>query len=334
MIHSRKSPTSWSLYLASACCAAALALAISPLAHGAETPKDVFPAPVYVTLQGSNKVEILPGGRTCDNLPSAHYVAVSPDGKQLLVSSASQPDAYLVNLPTCKKVATFDVGLVPQGVQISPNGHWGLAVGAGNGTVTIINMRTAKAVKTIKVGKTPHNARFTADSKRAYVTLQGAGAVAVINMQTLEKAGEFATPGLPHPHNLDLSANGKTLWIRGFVSKVAAVDLASHKVLAVIPVGTGHGGIDVAPGGHYVFAGAIADHVVDVIDAKTLKVVKRIDVGQGPHGVRASRNGQWVYAGVVGTNKIAVISTKTLNVVKQTPTEGKVPFWIAVVGHD
>ncbi|HEX7339913.1 MAG TPA: YncE family protein [Rhodanobacteraceae bacterium] len=334
MIHSRQSPASWCSYLAATCCAAALALVLSPVAHGAQSTKDVLPAPVYVTLQGSNKVEILPSGKTCDNLPSAHYVAVSPDGKQLLVSSAGQPDAYLVNLPTCKKVATFDVGPVPQGVQISPNGHWGLAVGAGDGTITIINMQTAKAVKTIKVGKTPHNARFTADSKLAYVTLQGAGAVAVINMQTLKKTGEFKTPGLPHPHNLDLSADGKTLWIRGFVSKVAAVDLTTHKVMAVIPVGLGHGGIDVIPGGRYVFAGAIADHVVDVIDPKTFKVVKRIDVGQGPHGVRASRDGQWIYAGVVGTNKIAVISTKTLDVVKQIPTEGNVPFWIAVAGHD
>src|SRR5690625_4563267 len=148
----------------------------------------------------------------------------------------------------------------------------GLAVGAGNGTVTVINVQTAKAVKTIKVGETPHNARFTAGSKLAYVTLQSVGAVAVTDMQTLEKTGDFAMPGMPQPHNIDLSADGKTLWIRGLVSKVAAVDLASHKVLAMIPVGTGHGGIDVAPGGHYVFAGAIADHAVDVIDPKTLEV--------------------------------------------------------------
>lgn len=207
-------------------------------------------------------------------------------------------------------------------------------VSAGNGTVTIIDMHTAKAVATIAVGKTPHNARFTANSKLAYVTLQGAGAIAVVDLQTLKKTGEFPVPGLPHPHNLDLSANGKILWIRGLIAKVAAVDLATHKVLVVIPVGLGHAGIDVIPGGHYVFTGAIADHVVDVIDPKTFKVIKRVDVGQGPHGVRASRNGRWVYAGVTGTNKVAVIDTKTLDVVQQIPVSGAIPFWVAVAGHD
>lgn len=333
MISNRKRPTPWHLHLVWACATAALVLGLSVAAHAAE-PKDVFPAPVYVTLQGSNQVEILPSGKTCDGLPGAHYVAVSPDRSRMLVSSANKPEAYLMDTHDCRKLATFDVGPVTQGVQISPNGRWGLVVSAGNGTVTIIDMHTAKAVKTIAVGKTPHNARFTANSQLAYVTLQGAGAVAVVDMQTLEKTGEFPVPGLEHPHNLDLSANGKILWIRGLISKVAAVDLASHKVLAVIPVGLGHGGIDVIPGGRYVFAGAIADHLVDVIDPKTFKVIKRIDVGQGPHGVRASRNGRWVYAGVTGTNKVAVIDTKTLDVVKQIPVSGTIPFWVAVAGHD
>lgn len=295
---------------------------------------NVFPAPIYVALQGSNEVEILPSGKTCGGLPGAHYVAVTPHGNRLLVSSANEPTAWLVDARTCQKLGTFTVGPVPQGVQISPDGHWGLAVGAGDGTVTIIDMHTAKAVKTIAVGNTPHNARFTANSKLAYVTLQGAGAVAVVDMQTLTKVGEFPVPGLAHPHNLDLSANERILWIRSLIGKVAAIDLRTHKVLAIIPVGLGHAGIDVIPGGRYVFTGAIADHVVDVIDPKTFKVIKSIDVGQGPHGVRASRNGRWVYAGVTGTGKIAVIDTRSLKVVRQVATHGQNPFWVAVVGHD
>lgn len=333
MISSRQYPALNRLRQTCACAMATLFLGLGVTAHAAE-PKDVLAAPVYVTLQGSNKVEILPGGKACDGLPGAHYVAANPDGSRMLVSSANKPEAYLVDTRDCKKLATFDVGPVTQGVQISPNGHWGLVVGAGNGTVTIIDLHTAKAVATIAVGNTPHNARFTANSKLAYVTLQGAGAVAIVDLQTLKKTGEFPVPGLEHPHNLDLSADGHVLWIRGLIAKVAAVDLATRKVLAVIPVGLGHGGIDVIPGGRYVFAGAIADHMVDVIDPKTFKVIKRIDVGQGPHGVRASRDGRWVYTGVTGTHKVAVIDTKTLDVVKQIPVSGTIPFWVAVAGQD
>lgn len=300
---------------------------------GATEPRSQFPAPVYVTLQASNAVENVQTGQVFGDLPSAHYIAVSPDGQYLLVSSAQQPDAYLLDAHSGKCLAEFEVGAVAQGVIIGPKSRYGLAVSAGAGTVTVIDLKTRKAIKVITVDNTPHNAVFTSDGKRAYVTLQGAGSVVVLDMRTLTKADEFPVPGVSHPHNLDLSADGKTLWIRGLVSKAAAVDLKTHKVLAVIPVGLGHAGIDVIPGGRYVFTGAIADHVVDVIDPTTLKVIKRIDVGQGPHGVRASRNGRWVYVGVTGTNKVAVIDTRTLKVVAQIPTHGKLPFWLAVTGN-
>lgn len=310
----------------SACAVAAWAAASGPAQY--------FPSPAYVTLQGSNRVESLPGGATWDNLDSAHYGAISPDGTKLLVSSAATENAYVVDAKTGKTLATIGVGAVPQGVQIGPHGRYGLAVSAGTDSVTVIDMRTLKKIKTIKVGKAPHNARFTADGKRAYVTLQDGTGVAVLDMRSLAKVGEIPVPGVHGPHNLDLSANGRVLWVRDLTGSVAAVDLNTRKELAVIHVGPGHAGIDVVPGGRYVFTGGIAGHVVDAIDPATFKVVRQIEVGQGPHGVRASANGRWVYVGVTATNKVAVIDTHSLKVVRQIDMHGKLPFWIAVRGND
>ena len=297
-------------------------------------PAQLFPSSAYVTLQGSDSVESLPGGARWNNLDSAHYVAVSPDGRQLLVSSAATENVFIVDAKTGKKLATIAVGAVPQGVEVGPHGHYGLAVSAGTDSVTVIDMQALKPVKKIIVGKTPHNARFTADGKLAYVTLQGGTGVAVLDMRSLAKTGEIAVPGVHGPHNLDLSADGRTLWVRDLTGSVAAVDLETRKELAVIPVAPGHAGIDVIPGGRYVFTGGIAGHVVDVIDPATFKVVKQIDVGQGPHGVRASADGRWVYAAVTATNKVAVIDALSLKVVRRIDMHGKLPFWIAVRGND
>ncbi|HEX5961749.1 MAG TPA: hypothetical protein VFY97_10955 [Rhodanobacteraceae bacterium] len=162
---------------------------------------------------------------------------------------------------------------MPQGVGIGPHGHLGLAVGAGTDSVSVIDMRKLQPVKKIIVGKTPHNVRFTADGKLAYVTLQGGTGVAVIDMRSLAKAGEIAVPGVHGPRNLDLSANGRVLWARDLSGSVAAVDLETGKELALIPAAPGHAGIDVIPGGRYVFTGGIAGHVVDVIDPATFKVI-------------------------------------------------------------
>jgi DNA-binding beta-propeller fold protein YncE len=318
----------------SLCCATALALGLVAGSASAAKPPNLFPAPVYVTLQSSDVVQSVPAGKTWRALPGAHYDAISADGKYMLASSKDRPEAYLLDAHRGTKLATFEIGATPQGVAISPDGKLGLAVSAGTGTVAVIDMHKRALIKSIAVGKAPHNARFTADGKRAYVTLQGGTGVAVVDMQTLAKIDEIPVPGITGPHNLDLSADENTLWIRDLVGKVAVVDIKSRKVLAVIPVGLGHGGIDVIPGGRYVFTGAIADHLVDVIDPVTFKVLKRIDVGRGPHGVRASRDGRWVYAGVTATDMIAVIDARTLEVVRQVPAGGKLPFWLAVTGND
>lgn len=307
----------------------ALTLALTASATPPAAPHDVFPTATFVTLQGDNAVENLATGNTWPGLASAHYIAVSPDGKRLLVSSASTQDVYLVDASTGRKLATFDIGKTPQGVEIGPKGKLGIAVSAGHGTVSIIDIKSARLLKTIPVGKRPHNSIFTPDGKLAYVTLEGGSGVTVLGMQNLTKVGEFPVPGLKMPHNLVLSPDGKTLWIRGFLGKVAAVDRTTHKVLAVIPVGPSHAGITITPNGRYVFTGGIGGEVVDVIDPKTFKVIKEINVGSGPHGVRVSANGRWVYAGVVGTGKVAVIDARTLEVIKQIPA-GKIPFWIVV----
>lgn len=326
--------TTHRLRLTLTCLVGMLATGFSVANANAAESQNFFPNPVYATLQVGNALEDLSTGKTWGGLPGAHYDAISPDGTRMLVSAKDLPEAYLVDTSSGKKLATFTVGATPQGVGVSPDGHWGLAVSAGTGTIAVIDMNTQKMVKSIAVGKVPHNVRFTADSKLAYVTLQGGTGVAVVDMKTMKKIDEIEVPGIKGPHNLDLSADESTLWVRDLVGKVAAVDIKSRKVLAVIPVGLGHSGIDVIPGGRYVVTGAIAGHVVDVIDPTTFKVVKRIDVGQGPHGIRASSDGRWIYAGVTGTDKIAVIDTKTLSVVKQVPTHGKLPFWLAVQGND
>ena len=117
------------------------------------------------------------------------------------------------------------------------------------GDVAVIDMNTLELVKKIPVGKVPHNLIYSADGKFAYVTLQG-GALAVVNMQTLEKQHQIPTPGLETPHNVDISANGQRLWLRDFTGNVGVMDLASETMLKTFKVGSGHGGIDVVPGGN------------------------------------------------------------------------------------
>lgn len=307
--------------------------AVAVGAAGAATPR-AFPAPVYVTLQASSAVESLPGGTTWRNLPAAHYIAISPDGKLLLVSSATTPEAWLLDARTGAKLATIDVGKTPQGVGFSPDGRLAVAVGAGTDSIVLIDVAARKATARVAVGPQPHNVAFSGDGKLAYVTLQGGTGVAIVDLRAAKKVGEIEVPGLKGPHNLVFAPDHRTLWIRDLVDKVAAVDVAGGRELGVITVGPGHAGIDITPDGRSVVTGAIAGTAVDVIDARTFKVTHRIDVGQGPHGVRASADGRWAYAAVTGTATVAVIDLRTFKVVERVSTNGKMPFWVALAGRD
>ena len=314
----------------------AVALALSVLSTGAHAAslRPYFPGRLYVTVQASNAIEIFPEQTLWRGLRAAHYDDISPNGRLLLVTSAMPGQVYILNAHTGKHLAKIALGKATQGVKITPDSRTALVVEPGAGAVAVIDLKRMKLIKTIPVGAVPHNVRFTHNGDKAYVTLQKTGGVAVINMRTLTRTGEIPLPGLQGPHNLDLADHDRRLWVRDLNDHAAVVDLRTGKVLKYIQVGKGHGGLDVIPGGRYVFVGAIADKVVDAIDTRTLKVVREIPVGIGPHGVRASRDGKWVYAEVTGTSRLAVINTRTLKVVRQIPIKGKFPFWGAVRGNE
>ncbi|HET9122788.1 MAG TPA: cytochrome D1 domain-containing protein [Acidiferrobacteraceae bacterium] len=314
--------------------AAILALSALTSVARADNLNKYFPGRLYVTVQGSNAVEVFPQQTVLHGLRAAHYDDISPNGRLLLVTSANPGQVYVVNAHTGRQLAKIPLGKATQGVKITPDSRTALVVEPGAGAVAVIDLTKLKLVKTIHVGAVPHNVRFTHDGTTGYVTLQKSGGVAVIDMQTLKRTGMIALPGLQGPHNLDLADHDRRLWVRDLNDHAAVVDLRTGKVLKYIEVGKGHGGLDVIPGGRYVFVGAIADTVVDAIDTHTLKVVRRIVVGAGPHGVRASRDGRWVYAEVTGTNRLAVISTHSLKVVRQIPVKGRFPFWGAVRGNE
>ncbi|MES1933988.1 YVTN beta-propeller repeat-containing protein [Salinisphaera shabanensis T35B1] len=293
----------------------------------------VMPEPIYVAIQSSGRVEVLPSGETWSGIEGAHYDALSSDGRWLLVSGLKTGKAYLIDTQSGELSTRIEIGELAQGVKISPDDRYGVAVAAKQGTIVVIDLSTQQVAKTIRVGDTPHNIRFSADGELAYVTLQGEGAIAMVDMQTLEKRRTIATPGLDTPHNLDFSEDGRYLWIRDFVGRVGVLDLKTKEMVQTFEVGDAHGGIDVIPGGEYVATSAIAGSKVTLIDAEDREIAARVEVGNGPHGVRASADGRYLYVAVTGEDAVAVVDMQSLEVVRHQPVDGSFPFWIAVPGN-
>lgn len=290
-----------------------------------------FPEPVYVSMKKSGTVEVFPSRKSWQGGPNMLYDAVTPDGKRLLVTSPSSGKVHVFDTRSGRQLAVLAVGKAPKGVKISPDGKWAYVSNQGSASLSVVDLDKLQVVGSIAVKEGPHNARFTRDGRLAYVTLQGGAGLGVVDTAKRRLVRVIPLPGITGPHNLDLSADEKTAFVRDFVQHVAVVDLESGQVRRVITVGKGHGGIDVTPDGRYAATAAIADDFVTLIDTRSL-AVRRIPVGKGSHGIRASRDSRWLYVTLTAEDAVAVIDLETGKVVKKIPT-ARFPFWVAVVGN-
>lgn len=290
-----------------------------------------FSKTIFVSMKKSSTVETLPEQITWPGGPNMLYVAVTPDGKMVLSTSPSSNAVYIFDATNGKQLAIVDVGKAPKGVKVSPDGKFAYISNEGSADISVVDLKQLTVVDTIKVEEAPHNVRFTKNGKLAYVTLQGGAGIAVLDTQTRKMVKVIPVPGITGPHNLDLSTDEKTAFVRDFVHHVAVLDLQSGKVKKVITVGNGHGGIDVSPDGSYVATAAIGDDFISVIDTKDLSV-KNIKVGNGPHGIRASKDSRWIYVTLTQDNEVVVVNALTMTVEKRISV-GEFPFWIAVKGN-
>jgi len=290
-----------------------------------------FPETVYISMKKSATVEEFPSENSWDGGPNMLYTAVTPDGKKVFSTSPSENTLYVFNAASGKRLAIIPVGKAPKGVKVTPDGKLAYVSNQGSANISVVDIESLSVIDTIKVEKGPHNARFTRDGKLAYVTLQGGAGIAVIDTATRKMTRVIPVPGITGPHNLDLSADERTAYVRDFVHHVAILDLNTSKVKKVIKVGNGHGGIDTAPNGRFVATAAIGDDIISVINTDTLEVIN-IKVGNGPHGIRTSLDNKWIYVTVAKENIVAVINTNTMTVEKKIAV-GKFPFWVAVQGN-
>lgn len=310
---------------------ASLTQAADPAGANMEADSKHFPEPLYITFKADGAMGSLPSNRHWPGGPDMLYDALSPDGKTLVATSPSSNSLYVFDAVSGEQQAVIPVGSVPKGVKISPDGYTVYVCDEGGATVSVVDLQQMQRIATIKVEKIPHNVRFNQDGSLAYVTLQGGAGLGVINTRTHSLEKIIPVPGITGPHNLDLSADGKTAWIRDFVHHVAVLDLESEQVTHVIKVGNGHGGIDMAPDGSFVATAAIGSDIITVINPKTLESTD-IQVGKGTHGVRASKDSRWIYASVTQENRVVVIDARTLKVVEKIDVGG-FPFWLALAGN-
>lgn len=159
-------------------------------------------------------------------------VAVTPDGRFVLVANWCTWDLSVVSTKRGREVRRIPMGRYPRGITVSPEGGAAYVAIMGGDYLVRVDLRTWET-STIPIGSGPRALEIDPSGKRIYATLNAAGRVAKLSLET-GRVKTVATGTLPR--SLAVADDGKAVYVvnyeSGTVSKLRAPDL---KVLQTIP---------------------------------------------------------------------------------------------------
>jgi YVTN family beta-propeller protein len=85
----------------------------------------------------------------------SHGMAVTADGKTLVVNSRLNTALYSYSLPDFKLLGSVEVGLSPDWVTLTPDGKTAYVANAASNSVSVVDVKTMKEVTRIPVGQVP-----------------------------------------------------------------------------------------------------------------------------------------------------------------------------------
>ncbi len=98
---------------------------------------------------GPGKQPVLEGGN------ASHGMAVTADGKKLVVDSRLNSAVYIYSLPDLALVGSVDVGRSPDWVTLTPDSKFAYVANAGSNSVSVVDIAALKEVTRIPVGQVP-----------------------------------------------------------------------------------------------------------------------------------------------------------------------------------
>jgi YVTN family beta-propeller protein len=152
-------------------------------------------------------------------------VAVTPDGRFVLVSNWCTWDLSVISTKAGREVRRVPIGPYPRGIAVPPKGNVAYVAVMGGGDLVRVDLRTW-ATAHIPIGAGPRALEIDRSGRRIYATLNAEGRVAKLNVRTGRVTK--ATTG-ERPRSLALSADGRAMYVvnydSGTVTKVRTSDL-------------------------------------------------------------------------------------------------------------
>ena len=186
------------------------------------------------------------------NVPcsGADHMDFSADGTYAIVSCEFSGQLLKVNVARQRLVSVLTLrrGAAPQDVKLSPDGKVFYVADMSSNGVWLVDGTSLRVLRFMHTGAGAHGLYPSRDARYLYVTNRGEGSISVVSFKTQKIVKTWRIPGGGSPDMGNVSADGKVLWLSGrWNGVVYAIDTATGRLLAKIPVGAGPHGLCVWP---------------------------------------------------------------------------------------
>lgn len=291
----------------------------------------------YLNTTTGEVVSRVPVGR------EPHEVAISTDGKYALTANTganSNPGNTLSLIDVATRKELRRVNIAPL---MSPHGVWyqdGRFYFTAEGTRSIGAYDPEKdhLVWIMGTGQdTTHNLVVSKDGKLIFTANRGSNTVSVFERTGVPQSyNEWRSTLIPvcrSPQGLDLSPDGKELWVgcRGS-NEMAVISAAEKKVITMFPTQTGQlARVRFTPDGKRVLAADLGKGELSIWEAATHKELKRLKLGSYAEGILITPDGKRAFIGVTTDDNVAEINLDTMELTRRFYT-GQSPDGMAWMG--
>jgi YVTN family beta-propeller protein len=164
------------------------------------------------------------------------YVAVSPDGKWLLVTNWCSYDLSIVNIAGAKEVVRLPMGAYPRGIAVSLDSSTAYVAIMGGSDVVKVDLGSLTRTGSFFVGDNPRHLVMDPAGRYLYVSLNMPGRAVKVDLTTDSVVSSVYTG--QDERSMAIAADGRSLYVVNYLSdtitKLRASDMS---VLQTIPTG-------------------------------------------------------------------------------------------------
>lgn len=253
---------------------------------------------VYVLNSGDATIQVLDGEtraelRRIPVLREVHHLALTPDGRTLMVGDSGANEMLMIN-PATGELIRREALSNPYHLGFSPDGRFLVITSLRRDQVDLYRWDGASLSLARRLGMPdmPSHLAYSPDGRVVYVTLQGSGTVSAISLETMEPLWSAAVG--PEPAGI-IWHNGKLLVGIMGADHVAVLDPATQAVERTIAVGRGAHALFPSPDGKAIYVTSRVDSRITLLDPASLEVVRTLKVPGGPDCVSIDPQGRlWV----------------------------------------